>query len=777
MSITPAWQAARNGPPGDLDATNHAAQVAQELGAHAITAIYQGNQLLSTLSNTNNAADGQFFWIDTTLPEGNLLVNDLDQSFVMPAGATSIGRVTIACRAIGAGADIQLTLYPDNAGNPDTTSPIASVTVPREQIANLGAPDGLSSGGPLATAEFNSFLTGQDFALNWVPPADGAGGAGNNSSLAVSGNRFIFLGGTDNAATVASSNVATATFLGGGNLSNPTPQPSLPQATYNGMATATPETVAFMGGQSGPTTVYSNVWTASWDPLTNVVGSWTAQTALPTKVCQGASASWNNTVYVIGGTPDGTVAGATTNVYYADATNGQIRTWTSAPPLPAPLTLALASVVGDWLIVAGGRATTSSVVSTVYFAAIQPDGSLGGWQTGPTLPLAIRSYAPGWDQATTDSAFLIVGGMTASVSSPSIQCITATSGGLATEWEWRQNSFGVGAVQCGVFSDGNPGEYTLFSIQPLSTQYNYMAVEPAPMISAPLHATGLTAGATYHLTVHQTNGDPNNNVQIGECTNPASWTYRPAYTTGAWTPHTDHALTINLYDTATIGNLIHTWEDPDVSGFAAATSTHVFDGTGRLLGICDQVSTSNEPLNINPTFTSGVSPWTAVNGTITQSSAHTQGGFPFSGLLTPTGGFSLAQTLSELVPLNVRTVASGVQAWMIPTGWCYSPAGWATFALAVNWYDSARAYLSTSSSTIALPAATWTNVTNAFQIPAGAAYATLAPTLSGTPTATDVVYLSDVTLTYATGTTRPLSTVTAVDYDPSGWIPTGTTQL
>ena len=145
MPSTPAWSAALNGIRDNLDATNHATQAVQELGTHAVYPVYQGNQLLSTLSNTNTLADGEFFWIDATLPDGNLLVNDLDQPFVMPAGATSLGRIKLALKPIGNGADIRLTLYPDNAGAPNTASPIASAVIPKEQITTLGAPLGLTA--------------------------------------------------------------------------------------------------------------------------------------------------------------------------------------------------------------------------------------------------------------------------------------------------------------------------------------------------------------------------------------------------------------------------------------------------------------------------------------------------------------------------------------------------------------------------------------------------------------------------------------------------------
>jgi hypothetical protein len=296
------------------------------------------------------------------------------------------------------------------------------------------------------------------------------------------------------------------------------------------------------------------------------------------------------------------------------------------------------------------------------------------------------------------------------------------------------------------------------------------------MISVPIAASGLTAGGTYHLLIHQAGADPNNYVQVGECSNAQAWMYRPKYATGAWTPHANRAVVVNVYDQTPIGNLMHTWEDPDSSHMAAATTTMVNDSFGRLLGVCDQTAMPNDPLNANPTFTSGVSPWTATGGTLTQSSAQVHGGLPFSGLLTPTGGGAAASAQCELISISGAAIPPNSR-WLRASGWVYSPGGYANVSLSVNWYDSARTLIAVSSNVVSVAAATWTNLGNDFLAPAGAAYAAIDPTESGAPSAGNALYLSNVTLTYSPGVIRPLSTVTAVDYDATTRQPVGTTVL
>lgn len=151
-------------------------------------------------------------------------------------------------------------------------------------------------------------------------------------------------------------------------------------------------------------------------------------------------------------------------------------------------------------------------------------------------------------------------------------------------------------------------------------------------------------------------------------------------------------------------------------------------------------STVNALLNSNNLTTSSVSPWTAVNGTVTASSAQTRGGYSFSGLLTPTGGNSLAYVQSEMI-----TISPGAQYSI--SGWLYSPTGWGNVSLSVNWFDANSGYLSTSSTIASIGSGAWTYFANTFTAPATAAKGQLVPTEGGTPAASNTLYLSNIILT------------------------------
>lgn len=144
----------------------------------------------------------------------------------------------------------------------------------------------------------------------------------------------------------------------------------------------------------------------------------------------------------------------------------------------------------------------------------------------------------------------------------------------------------------------------------------------------------------------------------------------------------------------------------------------------------------------DPGFEAGVTDWFASGGTITQSSTQKHSG-SFAARIVPDGsGQVYAQ--SGLVP-----VTPGVQ--LTAAGWVwFTTAVTSSFAMSVNWFDASEDYLSTSSVFVSVPAATWTQASNTFTAPAGAAYAALVPLLGGTPPASQVWYVDDVSLTSPT---------------------------
>ena len=96
-------------------------------------------------------------------------------------------------------------------------------------------------------------------------------------------------------------------------------------------------------------------------------------------------------VYVLGGTdaneePVNTVSLAALN------NDGTLQGWTTTTSLPQPLHSAGAVIFRSTVYIAGGATTGNTSVSNVYKAEINEDGTLGSWETLPSLPEAVAHH-------------------------------------------------------------------------------------------------------------------------------------------------------------------------------------------------------------------------------------------------------------------------------------------------------------------------------------------------------------------------------------------------
>ncbi|WP_042427425.1 hypothetical protein [Streptacidiphilus anmyonensis] len=764
---TPTWSAPVNGMPGNLGASSASAHLNQFLGAHGVTPVYTGAGVATPVHGGQN-----FQW---HTPAGNV---DIDQPLTM--SGTTLGRVVLPLLPAGNGADVLVTLYPDSAGSPNLSSPIAATKVSAAYLNQVAAQEGLPNGGPVATeANNNGFITGSATVVPWTEPASDSGGFSTFASFLVNGNFIISVGGRTQTGSAASLPYVFSTFYaGGGMLSQPVPQPALPQGLELAAPVVCNDTIVTIGGYAtAPTAV---VYTASWNSGTGVIGAWSQQTSLPTQINKGGAASYGSYVYSVGGLA-GAAQTATSAVYMNSVNNGQLGNWTAVNPLPVALSALTCFAVNGWLIVAGGDTASFSAVATTYFAAIHADGTLGTWQTGPNMPAVGDSYVPGFSLCLAGDLLLWIGGGT----SEPVQVLAVTANGLGPYW--RQSDWvtpaGFTSFVVGAFDNGD-GTYDVVAVDPSTPQVSVSKLTPAPMVSVPLPATGLTNGATYHVVVRTVPAtSASDYVSIGLIDSSSAGS---AYSvsalqgnrwSGTWTTITSgSSVPMQLYDGSASGRLLHLWQDPDpLFSVAQSTGSLLYNNQGLLTALLETTGNPNPPLNANPTFVTTTLPWTATGGTLTRSSAQTHGGFSFSGLLTPAGG-TQAFASTELLPVTQSPY--GNSQWVMGTGWFYSPTGYSTFSLNINWFDQGQNYLSTTFNTVALTAAAWTQATTYGQVPPTAAYCSLAPTEPGTPTSSNLLYISDAFLVRTPETAGTLSSAGTVNYSPTQpWVPVGTTQL
>lgn len=769
MTLNITSSAAENGPPSNTEATNHANQMNQFLGTGSITMVYPGSSIFAG----NPTGNGQHLIVTSAPPN----YQDRSQPFVMPATKTVIGRVTFPIQPFGSGSDMQVTLYPDNgSGSPDLSSPIVSTIVPKSRVTNTTIQGSLTTDvPPLVTVASEGISLQNNFTFPWSQPAIGPGGAASQATPTVS-DLFMILSGGFHGST-ASGTVATVQSLGGGFIGNPMLQPSIPQPVWYHVMTATQSTLLVAGGTDG-VNFYKSTWTANWDPNTGVVGAWTAQADLPVPVIQGCAASWGDFVYVTGGNADLTPASSYNTVYYANAANGQIQSWTTASNrMPLGLQVHFAAAINGWLVICGGQNSAGATQSGTYYAKIKSNGDIGPFYRAQDMPVGVYAFGAQWSFSFSEDAMVIYSGLTTSSTyTDAVQTLPVMTNGVGTWWSQQTSSGGgaTGAFQVALFPHGEPGNWQM---NILETSF-YLAADTlvVPVLSVPLPATGLTPGNTYHVHVHNLNEDLTNytSLYVAPSVNMSPYVLRARYTNDPWTAQVNgFAFPLTIYDnTPNGGQPLHTWQDQNslYNNQAQTASTFVYDGYGRVLGYCEAVSEPQDPLNLNTLTTNSTTNWTPTNATLTSSSAQTHGGYAFSGLLTPNGTSTLAYASSEnitLVPGKPYTA----------TAWFYAATAiTSNISLSVNWFDSTGTYISTSSNTQSLGAATWTYFTNTYSPPAGAASATLVPTLSGTPSAGNPLYISYIRLLKTDPDT--FSSVAEVTYDSTNiWGPTGVTQL
>ncbi|MBI4349699.1 MAG: hypothetical protein HY553_22880 [Elusimicrobia bacterium] len=159
------------------------------------------------------------------------------------------------------------------------------------------------------------------------------------------------------------------------------------------------------GGVNGG--VASDVWTAEVQPW-GALQAWAATTPLPAPRHSHAMAAWRSVLYVTGGF-DGS---ARSTVWFAPILgDGTVGEWKTTTPLPAARFRHAMDVFEGRLYVAGGDNGVTGQAA-VYYADIQPDGSLGAWATASNALPAARS---GHALVISSGSIYVAGGVTTGV--------------------------------------------------------------------------------------------------------------------------------------------------------------------------------------------------------------------------------------------------------------------------------------------------------------------------------------------------------------------------
>lgn len=167
---------------------------------------------------------------------------------------------------------------------------------------------------------------------------------------------------------------------------------ALPQALYSAASVVYNGYIYELGGDNGtaPTnTVYYAAINAN-----GTIGKWNSTTPSSQPLCEASSVAYNGYLYTLGGTIDSGCAYSSGNiestVYYAPINaDGTIGNWASTTSLPQSLYAATSVVYNGYLYELGGKNGGGSLSASVYYAPIAPNGSVGSWVSANALPQAL----------------------------------------------------------------------------------------------------------------------------------------------------------------------------------------------------------------------------------------------------------------------------------------------------------------------------------------------------------------------------------------------------
>jgi hypothetical protein len=383
--------------------------------------------------------------------------------------------------------------------------------------------------------------------------------------------------------------------------------------------------VYMIGGNTTGTTDTSAVQYAKLLSNGNV-GNWSTTTALPAVRDDVATAYVNGYIYAIGGSDnDSTTSGhVLTTVYYAKVNaDGTLSAWnTAANSIPAARTVAMSIAYNGYLYTVGGMSVGGTATSTVYYAKLNADGSVGAWIT----------------------------------SSNALAANTTTGGVVEANGYLYMIGGAIGAVKneyAKLNADGSTGAWTLTTNWPNTSSHsgNTVAVANGYVYSVGGNIQAAVGGSTFYAQLNSdgTIGSWNCQGSASDCTGATqvNTTALPATRTQAGTS----AMAANGY--------LYFIGGYDSSG-STTTNTVYYTSTARtsLAGSLDLVGAS---LGANGNLSEGDSGGqltagdTSIVGTLNvQNQASFNNGVGINGLLGISGSETIQNTGNSLTNFSVQ---------------------------------------------------------------------------------------------------------------------------
>lgn len=173
--------------------------------------------------------------------------------------------------------------------------------------------------------------------------------------------------------------------------------------------------------------------------------SWSSTTSLPSARSGNGAVYANGYLYLIGGIDSSGNVVSTVYVARTNA-NGTVGAWSTTTAVPVPIRSVRPVYYDGFIYLTGGTSNGSTYFATVYYAPVNANGTLGAWQTTTSLPTAQVSHTA----VAYNGFFYVVGGNTGT-------CVTTTryarinANGTLGNWTTTAS---LPEARCGVVESG-----------------------------------------------------------------------------------------------------------------------------------------------------------------------------------------------------------------------------------------------------------------------------------------------------------------------------------
>lgn len=213
---------------------------------------------------------------------------------------------------------------------------------------------------------------------------------------------------------------------------------SIPASRYGGSSFTANGYIYHVGGNDGTNTSQTTVYYTKVN-TDGTVNSWTTATTtpLPAARVRAATVVASGYVYVMGGLNTSTT---TATVYYAHLnTDGTLGTWqTAANALPAARQAGSTIYANGYIYYFGGKDSGGTIQTTVYYAKVGADGSVGAWTTSSNPLTAARYFNA--SVGANGYVYVVGGTTTGEVQQSTIYYARLNGDGSTTSWTTATNS-------------------------------------------------------------------------------------------------------------------------------------------------------------------------------------------------------------------------------------------------------------------------------------------------------------------------------------------------